>query len=243
MKKLFKLSLVLLFVVLSSTGCSTTNRAYSTGDSIVYDTMNESIIDIADQLLDHSSIKNGEKVAVASFVDLHRLNKTSHYGRNLAESFFNELYIRDIGVVDIRGSKSIRIDARGEFFITRDIKLLQGKRIESKYVLVGTYTKFGTGIMINARIIDNITGNIVASARSIYNNSDCDIFENCPYVKKSVKKVTIIPQKQMISITNAGCANVSCPTNCTTGNCNAKPIVKRYIMVKTACKTNRRCSK
>jgi TolB-like protein len=240
MKYLFKMGLVLLFVALSTTGCSS-NRAYKTSDAIVYDTINDSIVDIADQLLEHSAIKPNEKVAVATFVDLHKLNKTTHYGRNLAESFFNELYIRGINVVDIRGSRTLRVDARGEFFITRDIKLLKGKKIESKYVLVGTYTKFGNGIMINARIIDNITGNVVASARSIYDNNNCEFFENCPEMEPDEKVAKIIQQRRTIGITNAGCATVSCPDNCFDGNCYKQPLMIRHT--KTIKKTKSRCSK
>ena len=211
MKKLLT-TVVLIGLTFSFSGCGH-NRAYNTwsSDPFVHDTINKTINSMADQLLQSSKIKAGDKVAIASFVDLNKLNKTTHYGRNIAESFYNELYVRGFDVVDARGTKTYRINANGEFFISRDIKLLKGKRFANSYVLVGTYSKFGKGVLLNARIIDNKTGQLVASARSIYHNNSCDFFENCTDDGK------ILPRT--ISISDAGCSYVTCPTNCYDGEC------------------------
>ena len=213
MKKLLT-AVILLGITLGFSGCGH-NRAYNTWSTnpFVHDTINKSIISMADQLMKSSKIKAGDRVAITSFVDLHKLNKTTHYGRNLAESFYNELYVRGFDVVDARGTKTYRINANGEFFISRDIKLLKGKRFANSYILVGTYSKFGRGILLNARIIDNVTGELVASARAIYHNNSCDFFENCPIPKK------VIPVVRTIGISDAGCAYVNCPKNCYSGNC------------------------
>ena len=146
MKKLFKIGALATMLLVLATGCSQ-NEAYKswTMHPYIQDTYNESINEIADQLLESNRLEDGAKIAITSFVDLHKLNKTTHFGRNLSESMFNELFTRGFNVVDIRGTQTLRVNASGEFFITRDIKLLNNKRVENSYVLVATYSKFGKG--------------------------------------------------------------------------------------------------
>jgi len=238
MKKILYILLVSL-IVMGVTGCTTKNRAYerslldidwaSTPD--VKSTINQSINDMADQLLKHSRISIKDNVAITSFVDLHQLNKTTYFGRKISESFFNELHVRGLNVVDIRGTSNIRINADGEFFITRDIKLLDKKIIESSYILVGTYSKFGKGILINARILDNRTGLAVSTARTILDIDACDIYENCYKTNEIKKEPAIVAkvQKRTIGLTDAGCSYVTCPVNCVNNACyaNTKKVIKK----------------
>ena len=226
MKKLF-LSVLTLGLILGFTGCSEKNRAYSTGttDPYITETFNEAINEIADQLLQKSTIKADAKVAIITFVDLHSLNKTTHFGRKVSESMFDELHERGFHVTDIRGSKTIRVNGNGEFFITRNIKLLDKKVVSASYILVGTYSKFGKGILLNVRILDNLTGDVVSTARTIININQCDVYENCTKVKKvikPVKKAKVIVQKRTIGISDAGCSKVTCAKNCFQGNCGYK---------------------
>ena len=129
MKKLFSYVLA-LGLILGLSGCSY-NRAYKEWsiDPYIQKTFNESINDIANQLLKNSRVNATDKIAITTFVDLHKLNRTTYFGRKLSESMFNELHVRGFNIIDIRGSKTIRVNADGEFFITRDIKLLKGKKL------------------------------------------------------------------------------------------------------------------
>ena len=234
MKNLFKMGILITAVLLFITGCSQ-NRAYKTwsADPYIQDTYNESINEIANQLLKNSRIKVNVKIAIASFVDLHKLNKTTHFGRNLSESMFDELHTRGFNVVDVRGTKTIRINASGEFFITRDIKLLNKKIVENSYILVATYSKFGKGILLNARILDNLTGEVVSTARTIIDVDRCDIFENCNNVSNNPKVAKII-KKRTISLSDAGCSYVTCPSNCNSGDCGYdKPSYKKITMIQS----------
>jgi TolB-like protein len=246
MKKVISTAFIIALIFALS-GCSS-NRAYKTWsiDPHVHSTINESIIDLSDQLFESSRVKKGDKVAVTSFVDLHKLNKTSFFGRKLGESFFNELHVRGFRVIDIRGTKAIRINAGGEFFISRDISLLDKKRVENTYVLVGTYTKFGEGVMLNARIIDNVSGEIVSTARSIIHINDCDLYENCkkptPSVVVKNNKKIYSPKIRTIGIEDAGCSKVTCPKNCVGEECyenffiaQEKPMQKRKIRNRCKC--------
>ena len=224
MKNLLKIGAFAIMLLVLTTGCIQ-NRAYKTwsNDPYIQDTFNESINSIADQLLKHSRVKPGDKIAIAAFVDLHKLNKTTHFGRNLSESMFDELHVRGFNVIDVRGSKTLRINANGEFFITRDIKLLNNKRVENSYNLVATYSKFGKGILLNVRIIDNLNGDVVATARTIIDVDACDVYENCDEIKSETigisKQNVSISAKRMIGISDAGCSYVTCPTNCYNGEC------------------------
>jgi len=218
MKKMV-IVLTLAVLVIGISGCASKNRAYETSlfDSDwtytpdVKENFNQGINYIADQLQRNSVLNKGDKIAIASFVDLHQLNKTTHFGRKMSESMFNELHTRGFRLIDIRGTKTIRVNAGGEFFITRDIKLLNNKRVENSYILVGTYSKFGDGILLNVRMIDNLTGDVVSTARAIIEVDDCDVYENC--------EKEVIIQKRTIGISDAGCSYVDCPSNCVTGDC------------------------
>ncbi len=106
-------------------------------------------------------------VAVTSFVDLHYLEKTTHFGQLISENFMSELYKQGLDVVDFRARKNIVMNSRGQFFITRNVKKVRIKP-RSRYVFVGTYSLIDNSILLNARIIDNTNDELVASARAVY---------------------------------------------------------------------------
>ena len=56
-----------------------------------YNSLNSTIENLAQRLLDSSRVKQSslEDIAITSFVDLHKFNKTTHFGRNISESFFD----------------------------------------------------------------------------------------------------------------------------------------------------------
>ena len=183
-------------------------------------TLNKTIVDLADRLFSSSRIRNTNMsdIAITSFVDLDKFNKTTHFGRTISESFFDELFVRGFNVTDFRGQNSLSVNANGEYFITRDVEKLN-KNIMNQYILVGTYSKFEDSISINARIMDNSNGRIVASARSYYHSTDCKILENC--VEKKPRKLAIVTD---------GCSTViGCPKSCPNGICGAKYEIKRNI--------------
>lgn len=145
-----------------------------------HQTIDKTIQDLANRLFSSSKISKEavNDIAITSFVDLHQFDKTTHFGRTLSEGFFDELFIRGFNVSDFRGQGTLSINKEGEYFLTRDVKLLN-KDVQSDYVLVGTYTSFENKILINARIMDNQNGRILASARANYITDDCKVLQNC----------------------------------------------------------------
>jgi len=125
---------------------------------------------------------------MVSFVDLEQFKKTSKFGMVLAESLYNELFIRGFNVTDIRGQNAISINGNGEFYITRNVTKLQSE-VSNTYIVLGTYTKIDENIMINARILDNKTGKLMSSARAMYANDDCSIYGICNNASRKIKIV------------------------------------------------------
>jgi len=194
LKKIFRGSLFASLVCCATVGFAqgentieivsqSTNPAYvaSVGSNGPID---DKIVELADSLLATSRIAQSDitNVAVTSFVDLHNLSKTTAFGRTLGETFFNELFVRGFNVADFRGQQALSVNPTGEFFITRDVKKIN-KKIANSYVLVGTFSAIDGKVLINVRIMDNITGRVVASAKSYYKTSDCRILGNCPIAR------------------------------------------------------------
>ncbi len=189
-----KKSVLMGILVLSFQGCNQNTivipkEKASTNE--VYFTLNDAIISLSNQLSKNNilSIKDTGMLTVTSFVDLQQLNKTSQFGQVIGESLFSELFVRGFNVSDFRGQNSITINANGEFYITRNITMLQ-EEVPNTYILVGTYTKIDQNTMINARILDNNTGKIVSSARAMYSNDDCSIFGACNNAQRKIKIIS-----------------------------------------------------
>ena len=194
--------LVVGILLFSFTGCTKNNTFPSLASiSKTESTQNlsDTITGIADQLKSSSKLPKKDKatIAVTTFVNLDKFDKTTPFGRALGESMYSELFVRGFNVSDFRGQGSISISEDGEFYITRDIEKLENE-ISNTYVLVGTYTKVEDNTLINVRIMDNTTGNIVASARAVYDNDYCNIKEElCIKKPKRVKrKIKIITSEQ-----------------------------------------------
>jgi TolB-like protein len=157
--------------------------------------LDDTIVRLSDKLKDNSTLdleKISGTVTVTSFVDLNNLDKTTQFGRLLGESMLSELFSRGFNVSDFRGQGVITIDKDGEFYITRDARKLEAE-VPNTYILVGTYTKIGGSTLLNARIIDNTTGKLVASARDIYDEEYCDVAEDAcyPETKKKIKIISV----------------------------------------------------
>jgi len=147
----------------------------------VYTSLNDTIINIANQLFETMKNKENEKrVILTSFVDLNELDTTSTFGRLLSESMFNELHIRNFFVTDFRGQEAVTVNEDGEFHISRDVEKLKDIIEAVEYILVGTYVKFeNESLLINARILDSISGIVISSARVVYKPTDCSDYNVC----------------------------------------------------------------
>ncbi len=116
-----------------------------------------------------------EGLAVTTFVELKKLDRSSSFGRYLADQLLTEFQQRGFRVVELRKSDAILVAARhGEHLLSRDPNLLQ-PAIEAGAIVTGTYTPTPAGILVNARIVGAADGVLLASAvRTIPRNELVD---------------------------------------------------------------------
>jgi TolB-like protein len=95
-----------------------------------------------------------QPIIVTTFVNLNNLNKSSVFGRAVAEKLLTELHQAGFTVSEIRKGKDIFLrEELGELILTRDAKETMGKT-HARAVLAGTYVATSDSIIINARLID-----------------------------------------------------------------------------------------
>lgn len=155
-------------------------------------TLENTISSLSTQMMQNKKIKTHRPVLITSFVRLDNLKKTTEFGRVVSESLINDLSIKGFNIIEFRGQLAVSVNAQGEYFITRNVDKLRDK-IPNTYVVVGTYSRQYGKIMLNARVIDNLTGQIISSARSTYSHglrNDCVIFKDCrpPRTIKIIKE-------------------------------------------------------
>ena len=144
-------------------------------------TLEATIASLATQMLQNKKMDTNKPVLITSFVKLDEFKKTTEFGRVIRESLINELSNRGFNIIEFRGQMAVSINDEGEYFISRKPHELKNK-IPNTYVVVGTYSRQAGNIMLNARVIDNITGKIITSARSTYEHgvmNDCILFRDC----------------------------------------------------------------
>lgn len=155
-------------------------------------TLEATIASLATQMMQNKKMDTNKPVLITSFVRLDEFKKTTEFGRIVSESLINELSNRGFNIIEYRGQMAVSVNDEGEYFITRKPHDLKDK-VPSTYVVVGTYSRQFGKIMLNARVIDNITGKIITSARSTYEHgilNDCIMFKDC----KPARTINIIKE-------------------------------------------------
>ncbi|MBA3014863.1 MAG: hypothetical protein KKD63_02880 [Proteobacteria bacterium] len=107
-------------------------------------------------------------IAVASFVDLNNLTRTSSFGRYLSEQLMTEFQQEGYRVVDVRKSLSITIqEKRGEYGLSRDMNEVSST-VRARTMITGTYTLAGNHILVNAKVLDSKTAVLLSSATMVF---------------------------------------------------------------------------
>lgn len=144
-------------------------------------TLESTISSLSTQIMQNRKLDTNKPVLITSFVRLDKLKETSEFGRVVGESLINELSNRGFNVIEFRGQMAVSINDQGEYFISRKPHEIKSQ-IPNTYIVVGTYSRQGGRIILNGRVIDNITGKIISSARSTYKHNmvnDCMMFGDC----------------------------------------------------------------
>lgn len=102
-------------------------------------------------------------VIVTTFVDLNDFKKSSVFGRVMAERLIDELTKQGFKVLEVRRAQDFFIkDGVGELVLTRDVAELDGNT-NARTVLAGTYVATDKRMIINARLIDTRSPQVVSS--------------------------------------------------------------------------------
>ncbi len=156
-------------------------------------TLEGTINSLATQMMRNNKMVTRKPVLITSFVRLDNFKKTTEFGRIVSESLINEMSNRGFNIIEYRGQLAVSINEKGEYFISRDPYKIKDE-IPNTYVVVGTYSRQYGKIILNARVIDNVTGRIISTARVTYLHSmkdDCTLFKDC----KPARKIKIIKEK------------------------------------------------
>lgn len=156
-------------------------------------TLEATINSLATQMMRNRKMNTSKPVLITSFVRLDNFKKTTEFGRIVSESLINEMSNRGFNIIEYRGQMAVSVNERGEYFITRNPHKLKDE-VPNTYVVVGTYSRQFGKVMLNARVMDNITGKIISSARATYQHNrrnDCILFKDC----KPARTIKIIKEK------------------------------------------------
>jgi TolB-like protein len=142
---------------------------YSTTESVSASAqVNELSRFLMDQLIQNREIKNVQdsRVAVTSFVMLDDLNQSNKFGVLLGEHMIHQLHVRGFRVVDFKSMGAIEVGEKSDHLITRDVSKLKNE-LNIHYALAGTISQQGSGLVINARLVDLNDQTVVSTAQGI----------------------------------------------------------------------------
>lgn len=121
---------------------------------------------MANDLINCKAVQKNKNLpfVLTSFVNLNNFKETSNFGRMISETLMTELVKKGVKVIDYRGQNAITVKKRnGEFFLSRAASQLK-PQVKNAYIIVGTYTAYGNSIVVNARLMNNQTGEVVSAS-------------------------------------------------------------------------------
>ncbi|AXK47999.1 hypothetical protein CRU87_07695 [Aliarcobacter trophiarum LMG 25534] len=166
---------------------------YKQENITVQNSLEATISSLATQMMINKKLDTNKPVIVTSFVRLDQFKTTSEFGRVVGESMIDELSNRGFNLIEFRGQMAISVNDKGEYFLSRKPHEIK-KEVPSTYVVVGTYSRQNGKVILNARVIDNITGRVISSARSTFVHGlaqDCTMFGDCP----PMRTIKIVKEK------------------------------------------------
>lgn len=205
MKKLISL-IFLSITILGFSACSQNNIFKSNTDtSDKAQTYKQSVDTLVDRLLQNTIITKSDKISLTSVVNLNDKSKETYFGKRLGQSIYDSLKSKGYSIVDVRNTKTVKIDEKRAMFVTKNSSFINKKEIENSYILVTTYSKYVEGILVNARILDYQNGKVLARARTVISEKNstkdlCSKDENCEKTiqMKQVVKELMEENKKLI---------------------------------------------
>jgi TolB-like protein len=110
-------------------------------------------------------ISNQDTIVVASFVDVNDLEKSSPFGRIMAEQIGSSFSQKGYKIVEMKlRQNSIFVDDenKGEFLLSRNVKEIS-RNHNASAVIVGTYAQGYQKVYVSARIVNPVTSVILSA--------------------------------------------------------------------------------
>ncbi len=105
-----------------------------------------------------------KRLIMTTFVDIDDLGRTSRFGRLLAEALATRMFSSGFGVVELRRGRDLLMKkGTGELVLTRNGSLM-AQQCEAEGVVVGTYGLAPTTVIINVRLLDAGSGEVLSVA-------------------------------------------------------------------------------
>jgi TolB-like protein len=131
-------------------------------------------------------------VAVMTFVDVDNMYRSATFGRYITEEMITNLAGAGYKVKEIRVSPDIFTDIRiGELGLTREMSQIVANA-NADSLLVGTYTKAGDTILVEARLVKADTGIVIGSGSGVIEAGESNKLI-AGLLKKEV--TTVMPQE------------------------------------------------
>lgn len=128
-------------------------------------------------------------IAITNFVFTDSdFNSSPIFAAQLKESYIYEFYKLGQPTIELRASGLIKVTDNGEFFLTKDYRLLRSK-LPVDYVLVGTISRLKSGVILNARIVGVESQAVVAASQTFIPQSAIIDFITSPHKTSKIKLV------------------------------------------------------
>lgn len=161
-----KIHLMIITIILLQFSLSASDTKYIHSQNNDAAVMNQIVSALSNQLTQNKDFINiqDSTIAITSFVCLENFKSTSRLSNILSENLIHEMQIRGYKIIDFKTMENIQINHHGDFLFSRDISKLN-TTLNISYALTGTYTKYKSGTVVNARIIDLNTHVILSTAQ------------------------------------------------------------------------------
>jgi len=134
------------------------------------DPVSEAVEQMAQQLVHGLTLNRVKRfpIAVLPFSSLRRSVSDDLMGERLSENFIFPMQQRGYNLVDYR---AISLATTAKSPVSKQNMSALRDRYKIYFVLTGTYAKYADGVVINARILDTTTRQVLASAQTHIPNS------------------------------------------------------------------------
>ena len=121
--------------------------------------------DLADSLILNlrEPLARDKTILVASFVDVRYMQRSSNFGRMMAEYICSRLGQKGYKVIEIKLRNAVYVKEKGgEFLLSRAVKEISDAH-DAQAVVVGTYAQAMTNVYISTRVVQADNGEIISS--------------------------------------------------------------------------------